>query len=112
MLRVAVVGALHQVADADVPAAGPVVVVIAGEQVHERVDADVERVAQAGGEDLQVTADDRARQDRYAQQAVAALRAARANAYKDVQNLEVEPDLDPIRTDSGFNSLMQDFRKP
>ena len=54
MLRVAVVGALDQVADPNVPAARPVVVVIAGEQVHKRVDADVEGVAQAGDEDFQV----------------------------------------------------------
>jgi hypothetical protein len=60
----------------------------------------------------QLTADDRARQERYAGLAVAALRAARANGYKDVRNLEVEPDLDPIRADSGLNSLMQEFRKP
>jgi tRNA A-37 threonylcarbamoyl transferase component Bud32 len=60
----------------------------------------------------QLTAEDRARQERYAQQALAALRAARANGYKDVHNLGVEPDLDPIRADSGFNSFMQEFRKP
>ena len=60
----------------------------------------------------QLTNEDRARQERYAQQAVTALRAARANGYKDVHNLEVEPDLDPIRADSGFNSFMWEFRKP
>jgi tetratricopeptide repeat protein len=60
----------------------------------------------------QVTAADRASQERYGQLAVAALRAARQNGYKDVHDLEVEPDLDPIRNDSGFNSFMQEFRKP
>ena len=48
----------------------------------------------------------------YAEKAVASLRAARASGYKDVQNLEVEPDLDPIRADSGFASFMQEIRKP
>jgi tRNA A-37 threonylcarbamoyl transferase component Bud32 len=60
----------------------------------------------------QVTADDRARQERYAGLAVAALRAARANGYNKVHDLQVEPDLDPIRADSGFDSFMQEFRKP
>jgi hypothetical protein len=59
-----------------------------------------------------ITSDDRARQENYARLAVTALRAAKANGYKDVQNLEVEPDLDAIRSDSGFDSLMREFRKP
>jgi serine/threonine-protein kinase len=59
-----------------------------------------------------LTADDRARQERYAGLAVAALRAARANGYKDVHNLEVEPDLDPIRHEAGFYAVMQEFSKP
>jgi len=60
----------------------------------------------------QLTADDRARQERYADKAVASLRAARVNGYTDVHNLEVEPDLDPIRSDSGFDTFMQECRKP
>jgi serine/threonine-protein kinase len=60
----------------------------------------------------QLTPDDRARQERYAGLAVAALRAARTNGYRDAHNLEVEPDLDAIRADSGFNSFMQELRKP
>ena len=54
-LRVAVVGGLDQVADAHVPA-GPVVGVVAREEVQIRVDRDGERVAQADGEDLQLGA--------------------------------------------------------
>ena len=58
----------------------------------------------------QLTADDRARQQRYTAQAVESLRAARANGYQDVHNLEIEPDLDPIRHAAEFVSFMQDFR--
>jgi serine/threonine-protein kinase len=65
-----------------------------------------------GKAESQVTADDQARQERYADLAVAALRAARANGYNNVQALEVEPDLDPIRADSRFGAFMQEFSKP
>jgi serine/threonine-protein kinase len=67
--------------------------------------------AVAHGKAAPLTEDDRARQQRYADQAFAALRAAQANGYKDAENLEVEPDLDPIRTESRFALLIQELRK-
>jgi serine/threonine protein kinase len=65
-----------------------------------------------GKQPAEITTEDRARQEQYARLAVTALRAARASGYKDVRNLEVEPDLDAIRSDSGFDSFMREFRKP
>ena len=65
-----------------------------------------------GKSPAQLTAADHTRKEGYANKALASLRAARANGYKDFANLEVEPDLDPIRADSGFVAFLQDFRKP
>ena len=58
-----------------------------------------------------VTDDDRVRQQRYTTQAVAALRQAKANGYKDVHNLEVDPDLDPIRGGKEFYGFMLEFKE-
>src|SRR5262245_8496974 len=72
MLRVTVVSALKQMAHANVPTARTVVVVVACEQIHERIHPDVERVSQPRGKDLQVgpigpdTSDPAAHRDRAA----------------------------------------------
>jgi tetratricopeptide (TPR) repeat protein/tRNA A-37 threonylcarbamoyl transferase component Bud32 len=58
----------------------------------------------------QLTSEDKAQQERYTERAIAALRNARANGYKDAHNLEVEPDLDPIRADSRFHSLIAEMQ--
>jgi serine/threonine protein kinase len=59
----------------------------------------------------QLTSEDKAQQNQYSEQAIAALRNAQANGYKDVQNLKLEPDLDPIRADPRFRSLVAELRK-
>jgi tetratricopeptide (TPR) repeat protein len=45
----------------------------------------------------------------YCDRAVEALRQAKAQGYKDVRNLQAEPDLDPIRQDKGFRQLMGEY---
>jgi len=58
-----------------------------------------------------VTDADREQQRRYTELAVAALRQAKTHGYKDVANLKVDPDLDPIRSSSEFRNLMEEFKK-
>jgi tetratricopeptide (TPR) repeat protein len=53
----------------------------------------------------------RLRQD-YIDRAVEALRQAKAKGYKDVKNLQIEPDLDPIRQDKHFLALMREYTTP
>ena len=57
----------------------------------------------------QLTAADRAEQDRYRDLALAALRQAKQNGYKDAANLEVQPDLDPIRETPEFKSFVREL---
>jgi serine/threonine-protein kinase len=67
--------------------------------------------AVAHGKAGPLTDNERARQQRYSDLAFAALRAAQATGYKDADNLDVEPDLDPIRTESRFALFMSELRK-
>jgi serine/threonine protein kinase len=53
----------------------------------------------------------RLRQD-YCDRAVEALRQAKKLGYDDVKNLQIEPDLDPIRSDKGFQALMREYNSP
>jgi tetratricopeptide (TPR) repeat protein len=57
-------------------------------------------------------AEDRRLQRDYSARAVEALRKARENGYKDVKNLQTEPDLDPIRTDKGFQAFLREYSTP
>lgn len=63
------------------------------------------------GKKSPATDDDRTKQNHYADLAFTALRNAQANGYKDAANLEIEPDLDPIRHESRFAILLEEMRK-
>ncbi len=65
-----------------------------------------------GKSDAALTTAERALRQHYIDRAVEALRQARANGYKDVRNLQMEPDLDPIREDKGFQALMREYSLP
>jgi serine/threonine protein kinase/predicted negative regulator of RcsB-dependent stress response len=62
-------------------------------------------------EDALTTEERQLRQD-YCARAVEALQQAKKNGYKDVKNLQVEPDLEPIRTDKEFQLLLREFAVP
>ena len=62
-----------------------------------------------GKSESALTAEELALRHCYLDRAVEALRQARANGYKDVKNLEVEPDLDPVRDHPGFQALMREL---
>ncbi len=53
----------------------------------------------------------RLRQD-YCACAIEALRQAKKNGYNDVKNLRIEPDLDPVREDKGFQGLLREYAAP
>jgi hypothetical protein len=57
-----------------------------------------------------LTAEERTQRQRYLDRAVEVLLLAKANGYKDVKNLEVEPDLDPVRNQPGFQALMREYK--
>jgi serine/threonine protein kinase len=65
-----------------------------------------------GKSDAALTTTERAVRQHYTDSAIAALRQAKANGYKDVHNLQIEPDLDPIREDKGFQTLMREYGLP
>ena len=65
-----------------------------------------------GKSDASLTTIERALRQHYIDSAVEALRQAKANGYKDVHNLRIEPDLDPIREDKEFQSLMREYGVP
>ena len=54
---------------------------------------------------------DTARQAEYRRKAVAALREAAGPGYKDVVALETDPDLDALRGDAGFGTLLAELKK-
>jgi tetratricopeptide (TPR) repeat protein len=56
-----------------------------------------------------LTVEEQSRRQRYLDRAVEVLRQAKVNGYKDVKNLEVEPDLDPVRDHPGFLALMREY---
>ncbi len=62
-----------------------------------------------GKSETALTGDELALRQSYRDSAVAALRQAKDSGYKDVQNLEVEPDLDPVRDHPGFKTLMREM---
>ena len=56
-----------------------------------------------------ITTADREQQQRYATQAVEALRQAKANGYKSVHELLTDPDLDPLRQDERFKQFLLEY---
>ncbi len=68
-------------------------------------------VGQGQSKDL-LTAEQRALRQHYFDRAIEALRQAKANGYKDVKNLQVEPDLDPLRPQGGFQAVMREYATP
>ncbi|MGH7174172.1 MAG: protein kinase domain-containing protein [Gemmataceae bacterium] len=65
-----------------------------------------------GKTEAALTAEERRLRQEYCRRAVEALRQAKANGYKDVKNLQIEPDLDAIRQDKSFQSLLREFAAP
>jgi len=60
------------------------------------------------GKDAQaLSADERGRRQRYAQQAIAALQQAVEHGFKDLIGLETDPDLDSIRVEAGYKSVVE-----
>jgi serine/threonine-protein kinase len=48
----------------------------------------------------------------YTDEAVAAIRRGRERGWRDLERLKIDPDLDPIRSDPGFQRLLADLRTP
>jgi tetratricopeptide (TPR) repeat protein len=65
-------------------------------------------VAVGKAEDALSGEERRLKQD-YCDRAVGALRQAKENGYKDLKNLKTEPDLDPLRTDKGFQAFLREY---
>jgi hypothetical protein len=65
-----------------------------------------------GRSESSMTAEERTQRQRYLDSAVEALRQAKANGYKDVKNLQLEPDLDPLRQDRGLQQFMREYAAP
>ncbi len=49
---------------------------------------------------------------RYKSAAFDCLRQARKRGWNDVETLEIDPDLEPIRKDPEFKAVVQEYRKP
>jgi tetratricopeptide (TPR) repeat protein len=62
-----------------------------------------------GKSESALTTEERTLRQGYLDRAVEVLRQAKINGYKDVKNLEVEPDLDPVRDQPGFQALMREY---
>ncbi len=62
----------------------------------------------AGKAEDAVTAEERQMQQDYCSCAVQAIRQAKKSGYKDVKTLQIEPDLDPIRSSKAFQALLGD----
>jgi serine/threonine protein kinase len=62
----------------------------------------------AGKADDALTAEERQLRQDYCSHAVEAIRQAKKNGYNDVKNLQIEPDLDPIRSNKAFQALLGD----
>ena len=58
-----------------------------------------------------LTAQERSLREQYANQALEALRQAVAQGYRNVVNLETEPDLDALRDQPGFKSLLAELTR-
>jgi uncharacterized protein YnzC (UPF0291/DUF896 family) len=56
-----------------------------------------------------LTVEERRQRQDYRDRAVEALREAKKNGYNDVKNLQIEPDLDAVRQDQGFQALMREY---
>jgi tetratricopeptide (TPR) repeat protein len=54
----------------------------------------------------EVSATERERQEGYASEAVAVLRQMLANGYRDVRELQTDPDLDPLRSRADFRDVL------
>lgn len=59
-----------------------------------------------------LNAEERRLRKDYCARAVEALRQAKKCGYNDVKNLRIEPDLDPVRSDKDFQTLMREFAEP
>jgi serine/threonine protein kinase len=62
-----------------------------------------------GKSEEKLSAEERRLRQDYCDRAVEALRQAKKNNYNDVKNLQIEPDLDPIRSDKGFQALLREY---
>jgi len=58
-----------------------------------------------------LTSDEVQLQKRYAASAIDALRQAISHGYRDLQGLQIDPDLDPIRDQPGFIALVNELKK-
>ncbi len=65
-------------------------------------------VATGKSEDA-LTPEERQLRKDYCARAVEALQKAKQNGYNDVKNLQIEPDLDPIRSDKAFQTLLREY---
>ncbi len=55
---------------------------------------------------------DAALAERYTSAAIACLRQAKLTGWNDVESLEIDPDLEPIRKSPQFRELLAEFKKP
>ncbi len=62
-----------------------------------------------GKTEATLTAEERRLRQHYRDRAVESLHQAKKSGYNDVKNLQIEPDLDPIRSDKGFQTLLREY---